>query len=85
MRRIPHPLVYQRVKETLVARFPHDHWDIRGDELDLHLRRALDVARRQCPLCADSGYRQVARGQREEACECAVGRNLFNTLHVGEE
>jgi hypothetical protein len=80
--RIPHPFIYQGVKEAVVSRLGHDAWELTSVALETAMQRILLARGRTCPLCADSGYRQLP-GRREDACECAVGRRLFNEpIHV---
>jgi hypothetical protein len=85
--RIPHPFIYQRVMRTVVRKFALDAWALTSVDLEKALQEALRHHGRTCPLCADCGYRQID-GNREDACECALGRRLFNaampkTAHAG--
>ena len=75
--RIPHPFIYQRVMRSIVRHFARTDWECTSASLELAMQQALTACDRTCPLCADSGYRQLP-GNREDACECAVGRRLFN-------
>jgi len=75
--RIPHPFIYQRVMQSVVKKLPADRWTLTSVDLEKAMQAALKHVDRTCPLCADCGYRQLP-GNREDACECAIGRRLFN-------
>ncbi|RPJ52678.1 MAG: hypothetical protein EHM24_33980 [Acidobacteria bacterium] len=75
--RIPHPFIYHRVMRTLVRTLDRVAWTVTSPQLEGALKQALRACDRGCPLCADCGYRQIP-GNREDACECAIGRRLFN-------
>jgi len=80
--RIPHPFIYQRVMRSIVRNFAHGDWTCTSASLELAMQQALRACDRTCPLCADCGYRQMP-GDREDACECSIGRRLFNQpFHV---
>jgi len=75
--RIPHPFIYQRVMRTTVRPLDAESWHLTSVQLEKAMQAALRHLGRTCPLCVDCGYRQIP-GNREDACECVIGRRLFN-------